>query len=143
MKVVLKNLTKKFPGRSKKDPGVTAVNNFNIEIPDGKLIGLLGPSGCGKSTALNLLSGLLAPTSGRIYFGDEDVTDILPEKRGIGLVFQNYALYPHLTVIENILFPLENLKGSEKLSRDEMMKKAMEAAKLVQIETLLNRKPKE
>ncbi len=143
MKVVLENLTKKFPGRSKKDPGVTAVNNFNIEIPDGKLIGLLGPSGCGKSTALNLLSGLLAPTSGRIYFGDEDVTDILPEKRGIGLVFQNYALYPHLTVIENILFPLENLKGSEKLSRDEMMKRAMEAAKLVQIEMLLNRKPKE
>ena len=143
MKVVLENLTKKFPGRTRKDPGVTAVNNFNIEIPDGKLIGLLGPSGCGKSTALNLLSGLLAPTSGKIYFGDEDVTDLQPEKRGIGLVFQNYALYPHLTVIENILFPLENLKGEEKLSRDQMMKRAMEAAKLVQIEMLLNRKPKE
>ncbi len=143
MKVVLKNLTKKFPGRTKKDPGVTAVNNFNIEIPDGKLIGLLGPSGCGKSTALNLLSGLLAPTSGNIYFGDEDVTEIQPEKRGIGLVFQNYALYPHLTVMENILFPLENLRGDEKLSRDQMMKRATEAAKLVQIETLLNRKPKE
>ena len=143
MKVVLENLTKTFPGRSKKDPAVTAVNNFNIEIPDGKLIGLLGPSGCGKSTALNLLSGLLKPTAGRIYFGEEDVTDIPPEKRGIGLVFQNYALYPHLTVIENILFPLENLKGEEKLSCDEMMQRAMEAARLVQIEMLLNRKPKE
>jgi len=143
MKVVLENLTKKFPGRTRKDPGVTAVNNFNIEIPDGKLIGLLGPSGCGKSTALNLLSGLLAPTSGKIYFGDEDVTEVQPEKRGIGLVFQNYALYPHLTVMENILFPLENLKGNERLSRSEMLNRATEAATLVQIETLLNRKPKE
>ena len=87
MKVVLDHLTKTFPGRSRKDPAFTAVNNFNIEIPDGKLIGLLGPSGCGKSTALNLLSGLLKPTSGRIFFGDEDVTDVAPEKRGIGLVF--------------------------------------------------------
>ena len=105
MKVVLQNLTKEFPSRGKGIPPVVAVNDFDFEIPDGKLIGLLGPSGCGKSTALNLISGLLTPTKGRIFFGDEDVTDIPPEKRGVGLVFQNYALYPHLTVRQNILFP--------------------------------------
>ena len=113
MKVVLQNLTKIFPNRNKKLPDVTAVNNFNFEIPDGKLIGLLGPSGCGKSTALNLICGLEKPTSGRIFFGNEDVTDLPPEHRGVGLVFQNYALYPHLTVLQNILFPLQNLKGGE------------------------------
>ncbi|MBQ8896342.1 MAG: ABC transporter ATP-binding protein, partial [Clostridia bacterium] len=86
MKVTLKNLTKIFPSRNKKQKGdVIAVNNFNFEIPDGELIGLLGPSGCGKSTALNLLSGLLKPTSGRIFFGDDDVTDIPAEHRGVGL----------------------------------------------------------
>jgi len=84
MKVVLQNLTKQFPGRDKKSNDVvTAVNNFNFEIPDGKLIGLLGPSGCGKSTALNLISGLIAPTSGRIFFGNDDVTDLPPENRGV------------------------------------------------------------
>ena len=104
MKIVLQNLTKIFPSRNKKsDEEVVAVNNFNFEIPDGKLIGLLGPSGCGKSTTLNLISGLEAPTSGRILFGDDDVTRLPPENRGVGLVFQNYALYPHLTVMENIL----------------------------------------
>ena len=79
MKVVLQNLTKEFPSRGKGIPPVVAVNDFDFEIPDGKLIGLLGPSGCGKSTALNLISGLLTPTKGRIFFGDEDVTDIPPE----------------------------------------------------------------
>ena len=140
MKVVLENLTKKFASRSKKGE-VTAVNNFNIEIPDGKLIGLLGPSGCGKSTVLNLISGLEIPTEGKIYFGEQDVTNLTPEKRGIGLVFQNYALYPHLTVLQNILFPLQNLKGKNKLSKEVMMEKAMSAAKLVEIDSLLNRKP--
>ena len=112
MKVVLQNLTKKFPSRNKKsNDEVIAVNDFSFEIPDGKLIGLLGPSGCGKSTALNLISGLIKPTSGRIYFGDDDVTDLPPENRGVGLVFQSYALYPHLTVRQNIMFPLQNLKG--------------------------------
>ena len=106
MKVVLENLTKRFPGRSKKDEAVTAVDHFSFEIPDGQLIGLLGPSGCGKSTTLNLISGLETPTEGKIFFGDEDVTDLPPEARGVGLVFQNYALYPHLTVEENIIFPL-------------------------------------
>ncbi len=144
MKIRLENLTKKFPNRSKKGGAdVVAVDNFNFEIPDGKLIGLLGPSGCGKSTALNLISGLESPTSGRIFFDDEDVTDIEPENRGIGLVFQNYALYPHLTVLRNITFPLENLKGDKKLTKERMKEKAYEAARLVQIEELMDRKPSE
>ena len=143
MKVVLQHLTKRFPNRNKKGPDVIAVNDFTFEIPDGKLIGLLGPSGCGKSTTLNLISGLEAPTSGQIFFGDDDVTKLPPENRGVGLVFQNYALYPHLTVRQNILFPLQNLKGEQKLSKDVMLRKAEEAARLVQIEPLLDRKPSE
>lgn len=144
MEVVLQNLTKKFRSRDRKNPqDVIAVNDFNFKIPDGKLIGLLGPSGCGKSTTLNLISGLIKPTSGKIFFGEDDVTDLPPENRGIGLVFQNYALYPHLTVKQNILFPLQNLKGKDKLSGQEMLEKAMEAAKLVQIDELMDRKPGE
>ena len=82
MKVVLRNLTKKFPSRDKKNRGeVIAVNDFDFEIPDGQLIGLLGPSGCGKSTTLNLISGLLKPTSGQIFFGEDDVTNLPPEHR--------------------------------------------------------------
>ncbi len=91
MKVVLDHLTKRFPSRSKKGEDVIAVNDFTFEIPDGQLIGLLGPSGCGKSTTLNLICGLEAPTEGRIFFGEEDVTHLPPENRGVGLVFQNYA----------------------------------------------------
>ena len=144
MKVVLENLTKIFPSRNKKSHDeVIAVNNFNFEIPDGKLIGLLGPSGCGKSTALNLLCGLQKPTSGKIYFGDDEVTNLPAENRGVGMVFQNYALYPHLTVRQNICFPLENLKGEAKLSKPEMQERALEAAKLVQIDELMDRKPSE
>ena len=143
MKIVLEHLTKKFISRSNKNDIITAVNDFNFEIPDGKLIGLLGPSGCGKSTALNLICGLETPTSGRIYFGDLDVTDLPPENRGVGMVFQNYALYPHLTVKQNIMFPLENLRGAEKLSKETMEAKALEVARLVQIETLMGRKPSE
>ena len=144
MKVVLQNLTKKFPSRDRKNhEDVIAVNDFDFEIPDGKLIGLLGPSGCGKSTTLNLISGLIKPTDGKIFFGEDDVTNLPPENRGIGLVFQNYALYPHLTVKQNILFPLQNLKGKDKLSKAEMLEKAIEAAKLVQIEELMDRKPGE
>ena len=144
MKVTLQNLTKTFPSRSKKQPAdVVAVNDFNFEIPDGVLLGLLGPSGCGKSTTLNLLSGLQKPTSGRIFFGDDDVTDLPAENRGVGLVFQNYALYPHLTVRQNITFPLENRTGKDKLTRQQMADMALEAAKLVQIEELMDRKPKE
>ena len=145
MKVVLQNLTKIFPNRDKKKVGedVVAVNNFTFEIPDGKLIGLLGPSGCGKSTTLYMISGLQKPSSGQIFFGDEDVTDLPTESRGVGLVFQNYALYPHMTVKQNILFPLQNLKGADKLSKDVMLKKAYEAARLVQIDELMDRKPSE
>ena len=144
MKVVLQELTKKFPSRNKKSPEeVVAVNNFTFEIPDGKLIGLLGPSGCGKSTTLNLICGLQKPTSGKIFFGEDDVTDLPPENRGVGLVFQNYALYPHLTVKQNIIFPLQNLKGKDKLTKAEMDSKAMEIARLVQIDELMDRKPSE
>jgi multiple sugar transport system ATP-binding protein len=132
MKVKVENLTKAFNE-------TIAVNEITATFESGKLIGLLGPSGCGKSTTLFMLAGLHKPTGGRIYFGDEDVTDLPPEKRGIGLVFQNYALYPHLTVEKNIMFPLENMK----IPRAEAKEIAYEMAKLVQIETLLDRKPKQ
>ena len=144
MKIVLKHLTKKFPNRNKKiKDEVIAVNDFDFEIEGGKLIGLLGPSGCGKSTALNLICGLEKPTEGQIFFDDIDVTNLPPENRGVGLVFQNYALYPHLTVRENIRFPLENLRGKDKLSKEEMEKRVQEAAALVQITELLDRRPSE
>ena len=144
MKVTLQNVTKVFPSRSKKQArDVMAVNDFSFEIPDGQLIGLLGPSGCGKSTTLNLLSGLQKPTSGEIFFGEEEVTNLPPENRGVGLVFQNYALYPHLTVQQNITFPLENRKGKDKLTKQKMAEMAMEVAKLVQIDGLMDRKPSE
>ncbi len=144
MRIVLEHLTKRFPNRNKKiKDEVVAVNDFNFEIPDGKLIGLLGPSGCGKSTALNLICGLEKPSEGKIIFGDSDVTELPPEKRGVGLVFQNYALYPHLTVRDNIKFPLENLRGDKKLSKEEMEEKVQKVAKLVQISELLDRRPNE
>ncbi len=145
MKVVLEHLTKIFPSRNKKDKNaeVVAVNDFSLEIPDGKLIGLLGPSGCGKSTTLFMISGLQEPTSGRIFFGENDVTKLSPENRGIGLVFQNYALYPHMTVQQNILFPLQNLKGENRLSKEEMLERATKVAKLVQIDEFMDRKPSE
>lgn len=144
MKVVLENLTKRFPNRNKKiREDVIAVNDFSFEIPDGTLVGLLGPSGCGKSTTLNLICGLLEPTAGKIFFGEDDVTKLPPEKRGVGMVFQNYALYPHLTVGQNIVFPLENLKGKDKLTKAQMEEKALEAAKLVQLDELMERRPNE
>ena len=143
MKVVLENLTRIFPNRTKGGEDVVAVNNFNFEIPDGKLVGLLGPSGCGKSTTLYMICGLQKPSGGKIFFGDEDVTQLEPEHRGVGLVFQNYALYPHMTVKQNIMYPLQNLKGDDKLSKEEMLKRTVEVAKLVQIDNLLDRKPSE
>lgn len=143
MKITLQHLTKVFPGKGKNAPDVVAVNDFTFDMPDGKLIGLLGPSGCGKSTVLNLISGLLQATDGQVLFDGDDVTRLPPQYRGVGVVFQNYALYPHLTVEKNIRFPLENLKGEEKLSKAEMEKRVREAAKLVQLENHLDRKPDE
>ena len=144
MKIVLQNLTKIFPPRDKKNGKETiAVNDFTFTIPDGKLVGLLGPSGCGKSTTLYMISGLQNPSGGKIFFGEDDVTDLSPENRGVGLVFQNYALYPHMTVKQNILFPLQNLRGEDKLTKEQMLEKAYAAAKLVQIDELMERKPSE
>ena len=132
MQVRLENVTKKFPG-------VTAVDTFSVTLPDGELICLLGPSGCGKSTILNMLSGIIPVSGGNIYFDDENVTKLPPEERGIGLVFQNYALYPHMTVLENICFPLE----IKRVPKEERVRRATEMARLVHVDTLLNRKPKE
>ncbi len=132
MRVIMENLTKKFGH-------FVAVNNFSMILEDGELVCLLGPSGCGKSTVLNMLAGILPVTSGRILFDEEDVTDLAPEQRGIGLVFQNYALYPHMTVMGNITFPLE----IQKIPKAEREARALAIAKLVHMETMLGRKPKE
>ena len=132
MKVTLKNVTKKFGS-------TVAVNNFSATFPDGHLICLLGPSGCGKSTVLNILCGILDVTSGQVFFDNEDVTSLSPEQRNIGMVFQNYALYPHLTVLENIAFPLEVQKVNKKIR----IEKAKEIAELVHVESLLHRYPGE
>ena len=111
MEIRIRDLTKIFPGDPKKNIRDTiAVKDMSFTVPDGKLVGLLGPSGCGKSTTLYMISGLQVPTSGEVWFGDQEVTNLSPEKRGIGLVFQNYALYPHMTIYKNIEFPLTNLK---------------------------------
>ena len=132
MKVTLKNVTKKFGS-------TVAVNNFSATFPDGHLICLLGPSGCGKSTVLNILCGILDVTSGQVFFDNEDVTSLSPEQRNIGMVFQNYALYPHLTVLENIAFPLE----VQKVNKKNRIEKAKEIAELVHVESLLHRYPGE
>ena len=111
MEIRIKDLTKVFVGDPKKNIRDTvAVKDMDFVVPDGQLVGLLGPSGCGKSTTLYMISGLQTPTSGEVWFGDQEVTNLSPEKRGIGLVFQNYALYPHMTIYKNIEFPLTNLK---------------------------------
>lgn len=130
MEIKLNNLTMDFQQTK-------AVNDLTITIQDGHLVSILGPSGCGKSTTLNMLAGLYKPTAGEIYFGDKLVNKIEPEHREIGMVFQNYALYPHLTVLKNILFPLKMAK----VTKEEALKRATEMAKLVQIDHLLDRKP--
>lgn len=137
MEIKLQNITKIFQAKDKTE--TVAVNALDIVIPSGKLIGLLGPSGCGKSTTLYMIAGLLEPNEGRIFFGEEDVTDMPPEERGIGLVFQNYALYPHMTVRQNIMFPLENIK----VPKQEAVERAQEMADLVGIGDLMDRKPKQ
>ncbi|MBR1584328.1 MAG: ABC transporter ATP-binding protein [Clostridia bacterium] len=132
MQVKLKEITKKFGS-------FTAVNTFSVTLEDGEMICLLGPSGCGKSTILNMLSGILPVSGGEIWFDDDNVTKEPPEERGIGLVFQNYALYPHMTVLENICFPLE----IKKVPKQERIARATKMAEIVHVDKLLNRKPKE
>ena len=132
MRVVLENITKRFSD-------VTAVSEFSATLEDGELVSLLGPSGCGKSTLLNMLSGILPVSGGKIYFDGQDVTKLPPEKRGIGLVFQNYALYPHMTVMGNICFPLE----TQKIPKAERIERAQRIAKLVHVDMLMNRRPAE
>ena len=132
MKVRIDNVTKKFGN-------TTAVSNFSAELEDGHLICLLGPSGCGKSTLLNMLCGIIPVTQGKIYFDDKDVTKLPPDQRNIGMVFQNYALYPHMTVAQNIAFPLEVLK----VKKDERKARVEEIAKLVHVDNLLRRYPSE
>ncbi len=139
MRISIQHLTKIFPSRTKGSAAVHAVEDMNIEIPSGQLVGLLGPSGCGKSTTLFMLSGLESPSSGKILFDDQDVTTLAAEKRGVGLVFQNYALYPHMTVLQNIRFPLDNMR----IKKSEGNARALDAARLVQIEDLMSRKPNE
>ena len=132
MKVVFENITKTF-GHT------TAVKDFSAQLPDGHLICLLGPSGCGKSTILNMLCGITPVTEGHIFFDDKDVTKLPPDLRNVGMVFQNYALYPHMTVLENIAFPLE----VQKVRKPERIEKATEIAKLVHVDSLLKRYPSE
>ena len=130
MRIRLEHIVKRFDDN-------TAVNDFSAVIESGELVTLLGPSGCGKSTMLNMLSGIIYPTEGKIYFDEDDVTFMSSEKRGIGLVFQNYALYPHMTVLENICFPLE----IKKVPKAERIERAKKMAELVHVEGMLNRKP--
>ena len=130
MKITLNHLTKQFTN-------TVAVQDFNAVIESGHLIALLGPSGCGKSTMLNMISGILPVTSGNIYFDDADVTELSANYRGVGLVFQNYALYPHMSVLENICFPLE----LQKVKKQERIERAKNMAKLVHVDTMLDRKP--
>jgi len=117
--------------------GVEVLHDMDFELPDGELIALLGPSGGGKSTTLNLVSGLLRATTGKIFFGDDEVTEKDALQRGVGMVFQNYALYPHMTVLENIVFPMKMAK----VAKDVRNERARALAKLVRVDDQLNKKP--
>lgn len=123
------------------DNGYEALKSIDLQINEGELICLLGPSGCGKTTILNLLAGLLDPTSGDIRFDNESVIDKHPKDRNIGLVFQNYALYPHMTVLENVMFPLT--VGNKKKPKNEATEIAKKYMKITSIEELANKKPGE
>ena len=120
------------------DNTVVAVQSFNLEIADKEFIVLVGPSGCGKSTTLRMVAGLEAITEGEIYIGGRKVNTVPPKDRDIAMVFQNYALYPHMTVYKNIAFGLIQ----KKVPKDEIDKRVHEAAKALDLEHLLNRKPK-
>ncbi|WP_350343032.1 sn-glycerol-3-phosphate ABC transporter ATP-binding protein UgpC [Proteinivorax tanatarense] len=128
----LKNVYKIF------DEKVTAVNDFNLEIKDKEFIVLVGPSGCGKSTTLRMIAGLEEISQGEVYIGDEQVNETAPKDRDIAMVFQNYALYPHMTVFQNMAFGLK----LKKMPKNEIDKRVQEAAKILEIEELLDRKPK-
>ncbi len=130
MKIILKDLSKYFGN-------VRAVNDLNLEIKDSEFVALLGPSGCGKTTTLLTIAGLYKPTKGYVYFNDRIINDVPPKDRKIGMVFQSYALYPHMTVFNNIIFPLR----LKKIPREEMRRRAIDVANLVHIEELLDRKP--
>ena len=132
MQVTVDHLTKRFND-------VTAVDDLSITLESGKITTLLAPSGCAKTTVLNVMSGILPVSSGRVLFDQKDVTALPPEKRNVGLVFQNYALYPHMTVLGNMCFPLE----IKRMPRKERLEKAMELAELVHVSELLHRKPSE
>ncbi|RLF89942.1 sugar ABC transporter ATP-binding protein [Thermococci archaeon] len=131
-RVLLKNVTKKFED-------VIAVNKLNLEIKDGEFMVLLGPSGCGKSTTLRMIAGLETPTEGEIWIGEQIVNEIDPTKRNTAMVFQSYALYPHMTVFGNIEFPLR----MSNVPKQERIKKVKEVAEFLGIAELLNRKPSE
>ena len=130
-RVALKGIYKKFPG------GVMAVSDFNLDIEDKEFIILVGPSGCGKSTALRMIAGLEEATQGEIYIDGKLVNDMPPKERDIAMVFQNYSLYPHMTVFENIAFGLK----IRKMPKDEIRRRVEEAARILEIEHLLDRKP--
>jgi ABC-type sugar transport system ATPase subunit len=131
MRVLLQSLTKRFDA-------VIAVDNLDLEIKSGEFIAFLGPSGCGKTTTLLMVAGIYKPTAGAIVFGERRVEHLLPKDRGIGMVFQSYALYPHMTVAENIGFPLELRGGISKADREQRVR---EAAARVQVDHLLARRP--
>jgi multiple sugar transport system ATP-binding protein len=130
--VGLKNVYKKFDG------GVVAVNDFNLEIEDKEFIILVGPSGCGKTTTLRMIAGLEEVTEGEVYIDERLVNDVQPKDRDIAMVFQNYALYPHMTVFDNMAFGLK----LRKTPKDQIKRRVHEAAKILDIEHLLDRKPK-
>ena len=130
--ISLQHIYKIYPG------DVTAVKDFNLEIADKEFIILVGPSGCGKSTTLRMIAGLEEISKGELYIGDRLVNDVPPKDRDIAMVFQNYALYPHMTVYKNMAFGLE----LRKTPKDEIDKRVREAAKVLDIEHLLDRKPK-
>jgi multiple sugar transport system ATP-binding protein len=131
-KVLIKELTKRFGT-------VVAVNKVDLEVPDKKFVVLLGPSGCGKTTILRCIAGLETPEEGEIYIGDRLVNELEPKERDIAMVFQTYALYPHMTVFQNLAFPLENAN----IPKAQIKEKVEETAKLLRIENLLGRKPKQ
>ena len=130
--VSLREVYKKYSG------GVIAVSDFNIEIQDKEFIILVGPSGCGKSTTLRMIAGLEEISEGELYIGDRLVNDVAPKDRDIAMVFQSYALYPHMTVFENMAFGLK----LRKVPKDEIARKVEEAARILDIAHLLDRKPK-